>query len=245
MRHPTRHSKARLLGIIFSTLLSSPTFAQSAGSNVASVGWAHVSPVSSSDPLTVTNIGGAPANIVQTGTSGAAGSSDTVGAAFEHYFTDHFGVALVGGYPTYLNLEGRGSLATFGVMGKARPWAPQVILRYHFLASDSKFRPYAGIGVNYTWFTNAKITNGDFVTRSFGPGGSATVSASSSWNPVFEAGANYQFDKHWAVGFSVTYIPVSTDLTLTGHTATGMTVVSQTKLRIRPIVTFLNLSYAF
>ncbi|PCE27997.1 hypothetical protein BWP39_05700 [Paraburkholderia acidicola] len=233
------------LGVLI--LLSSivPAHAQSAGSTVVSLGWARIMPLSDSDPLTVTSIAGHPVNQVQAGSSGAAKSTDTAGIVIEHYFTDNIGVAVAGGYPAYLDLEGRGTLGKYGVIGKARPWAPQVILRYHFLPAQSKFRPFAGIGVNYTWFTNAQINNSTFVTQSFGPGGSASAHASSSWNPVFELGANYQFDKHWAAGFSFSYIPASTNVTLSGQTATGVNIVSKTKLQLRPITTFLNLSYIF
>ncbi|MEQ5839483.1 OmpW family protein [Paraburkholderia acidicola] len=226
-------------------LIPDVAHAQSAGSTVVSVGWARIMPLSNSDPLTVTSLAGHPVNQVETGTSGAATSTDTVGLVIERYITDNIGVAVAGGFPAYLGLEGRGTLGKYGQIGKARPWAPQVILRYHFLPATSKFRPFAGIGVNYTWFTNVRVNNQTFVTQSFGPGSSANASASSSWNPVFELGANYQFDKHWAAGFSFSYIPASTNVTLTGHTATGVDIVSKTRLRLRPITTFLNVSYIF
>jgi len=234
-----------VLFIILIVSIEHSAHAQSAGSTTISLGWAHISPVSSSDPLTITSIGGQPANMTQPGTGSVALSSDTVGMLLEHYFTDHIGVATLAGFPVYLNLEGTGTFAKYGVIGKGRPWAPQVILTYHLFSAESKFRPFAGVGVSYTWFTNAHVTNTAFITQSFGPGGSASASASSSWNPVFAAGANYRFSKHWMAGFSLLYIPASTNLTLTGRTATGTEIVSKTTVRLRPIITFVNASYVF
>ncbi|WP_408510185.1 OmpW/AlkL family protein [Paraburkholderia sediminicola] len=220
-------------------------YAQSAGNTVASFGWVHISPISSSDPLTVTSIAGHPVNEPKEGTGADATNADTVGVGLEHYFTDNIGVSMLGGYPTYMNLKGSGTLASYGVLGKGRPWSPQLIFNYHFMSADSKFRPFAGIGVAYTWYTNAKITNQSFVTSLVGPGGSASAKASSSWDPVFQVGANYRFAQHWTAGVTVMYIPTSTNLTLTARTATGTEIVANTKVRVRPIITFLNVAYIF
>lgn len=234
-----------LVPVIAAVCICSNVDAQTAGSNVVSFGWTHIAPLSSSTPLTITSIGGQPANQELAGTGGKAGSANTAGFSGEHYFTDDIGVALVGGFPIYLNLAGTGSLQHYGVVGKARPWAPQLLLRYHLFSAQSKFRPFVGVGVNYSWFTNARVTNGDFISQTFGPGGSASVKASSSWNPVFEIGANYAFDKHWSAGLAVAYIPASTEITLTGRTAAGLESTTKTKVYLRPIITCLSISYVF
>jgi len=219
--------------------------AQSSGSNVISLGWAHIAPQSSSTPLTVTSIGGRPVNVAQPGATGAAGTADTFGIVSEHYFSHNIGVALAGGWPVRLPVYGRGTLAQYGKIGEAIPMAPQLFLRYHLGTAQTNFRPFVGLGVNYSWFTDEQVTNSNFLTQNFGPGGSASIKASSSWNPVFEAGANYAIDKHWLVGFNVSYLPAKTTATLTGHTASGVEVVIQTKVKVCPIDTFLNVSYVF
>ena len=219
--------------------------AQSAGNNVISFGWAHIAPQSSSTPLTVTSIGGAPVNVVQPGATGVADSANTFGFVSEHYFTDNVGVAMAGGWPANLPLSGRGTLAQYGKLGEAIPMAPQLFLRYHFGTAQTKFRPFLGLGVNYTWFTDGRVTNSTFVTQNFGPGGSANVKASPSWNPVFEAGMNYAINTHWLIGLGASYLPAKTNATLTGYTASGLQVVIQAKVKVCPINTFLSVSYVF
>jgi outer membrane protein len=130
-------------------------------------------------------------------------------------------------------------------LGTTKPMPPAIEVRYHLFSAESKFRPFIGLGVNYTWFTQVRTTNSQFVTDSLGPGGSAHASLSSSWNPVFEAGANYAITKHWSVGASLGYVPVKTHLTLYGQTATGTQIVSKSTLRLNPLNVFLNVAYTF
>lgn len=219
--------------------------AQTAGSNVISVGWLHAAPQNQSTPLTVNSINGMPVNLVETGSGFAAEKTDTLGFTFAHYFTDDISVEAVAGYPNYLKFEGTGTLSSFGVLGKAKPIAPIILLRYHFFDAQTKFRPYVGLGVNYTKFIDAQVSNNDFVTSKIGPGGSATVHATSSWSPAFSAGANYAIDDHWSVGLSVSYVPVKTTATLTGTTVGGTVIDSTATLKIRPVITFLNVGYRF
>ncbi|WP_354685693.1 OmpW family outer membrane protein [Cupriavidus necator] len=234
-----------LVSAVLIAAMGSSAHAQSAGDNVVSVGWAHIAPQTGSDPVKVTSIGGVSMNSEVPGSSVGARSLETVGILAEHYFTDHIGVALLGGFPMRTQLEGRGTFGGYGVLGDARTWSPELLLRYHFGQPESRFRPFAGVGVSYTWFTNARVTNDAFITQRFGPGGSATAEASSSWSPVVQVGLDYRISKHWSVGALVGYMPSDTNVTLKGRTAQGVEVVSQTKVRLRPIITFLSVSYTF
>jgi outer membrane protein W len=44
-------------------------------------------------------------------------------------------------------------------VGSAKQLPPTVNVQYYFLGSDSKFRPYAGVGVNYTFFWDEEVTD--------------------------------------------------------------------------------------
>jgi len=218
---------------------------QMAGSFTLATGWLHVAPQSSATPLTVESIGGMTVNQQLPGTGAHATSTDTMGITTEYYVTDHIGVATLIGLPLTVNLVGDGALAKYGTLGSTRPVPPAIVLRYHLFEAQSKFRPFVGLGVNYTWFTQVRTTNSQFVTDSLGPGGSAHASLSSSWNPVFEVGAYYAVTKHWSVGASVGYVPLKTHLTLDGTTADGTHVVSRSTIRINPVNAFLNVAYTF
>ena len=67
-----------------------------------------------------------------------------------------FAVELALGYPPLAKVQGRG-LPSVGsvpyngqVVSSARWIAPTLFLEYNFLSPDSLFRPYLGVGVNYT-----------------------------------------------------------------------------------------------
>ncbi|AQV96077.1 OmpW family protein [Cupriavidus necator] len=224
--------------------LAGAAHAQSAGSNIVSLGWFRVMPNSSADPLTIDSFAGQPVNQVRPNTGAKIESADTLGLAYTHYFTDNISSEFVVGIPPNHDVTGTGSFAQYGKLGKVRQWSPAVLVKYHFFDAKTKFRPYVGIGVNYTWFTGETITNQNFVNREFGPGARMTASAAPSWNPVFNIGANYAINDHWLVGLSVSYVPLSTRATFTTQTG-PVTIQSHTKIKIDPVVTFLNVGYRF
>jgi outer membrane protein len=219
--------------------------AQSAGSNIISLGWFRVMPNSSADPLTVDSINGRPVGMVRPNTGADIESADTLGIAFSHFFTDNISAEFVVGIPPKHDVKGNGDYAQYGKLGSVRQWSPAVLVKYHFFEAKTKFRPYVGLGVNYTWFTDETISNQDFVNHAFGiPGAKMTASADSSWNPVFNIGANYAITDNWFVGLSVSYLPLSTRATFTTQ-AGPVTIVSHTKIKIDPVVTFLSVGYKF
>ncbi|RQR34380.1 OmpW family protein [Burkholderia sp. Bp9143] len=230
---------------ICSASLAGIAHAQTAGSITTSAGWLHIAPQGDATPLTVQSVGGVTVNQQLAGTGAHASSTDTLGITTEYYITDNLGVAMLLGMPLKVNLIGDGTLQKYGVLGTTRPMPPAVELRYHLFSAGSKFRPYVGLGANYTWFTQVRATNSRFISDSFGPGGSVRATLGASWNPVFEFGANYAMTKHWSVGASVNYMPVKTNLTLYGQTATGTQIVSKSTLRLNPLSVFLNVAYTF
>ena len=236
---------AVMAGFICSAALAGNANAQSAGSFTLATGWLYVAPQGHATPLTVESVGGMPVNQQLTGTGAHASSTNTLGITTEYYATDHIGIATLIGLPLTVNLDGDGTLSKYGTLGTTRPMPPAIEVRYHLFDAQSKFRPFVGLGVNYTWFTQVRATNHQFITDSVGPGGSIHATLSASWNPVFEVGANYTFAKHWSVGASVGYMPLQTHMTIYGQTATGTQIVSKSTLRIEPINVFLNVGYTF
>lgn len=246
MKHYKRATRALGMAVcVGSVMLGQQAMAQSAGSTTLSVGWLHVAPQGNATPLIVESVGGVMVNNEMTGSGAHATSTDTIGITTEYYVTDNIGAALLFGLPLKVNLVGDGTLQQYGTLGSTRPMPPALVFRYHLFSAAAKFRPFIGLGVNYTWFTQVRATNSQFITDSVGPGGSVHATLSSSWNPVFEVGANYAISKHWSVGATLNYIPVKTNLTLYGQTATGTQIVSKSTLRLYPLSAFLNVAYTF
>lgn len=237
---------------------SGAAFAQQAGDNVINLGWFHLSPQTSSKPLTVTGSsvpGVAAALNSSLGNTGASvDDSDTVGLTFAHFFTDNIAVEAVTGIAPKFRLYGKGSLALAngGSLASANQWSPALLLKYYFGKAGDTWRPFVGIGASYFWYSNVQLTPGfqQLAGYSLTVGGTGTTTAklTNSWAPVFNAGLNFNMDKHWTLAFSVSYIPVSTTakITTTGTGAYGaITTTAESKVRLNPIVTFLSLGYTF
>jgi outer membrane protein len=226
--------------------ISTAAHAQTAGSIYVTTGWFHLAPQSSSDPLKETSVGGTPVDITVPNTGAKISSADTVGFTAGYFITDHIATQFDIGVPPTFDIEGTGSFGQFGKLGEAKQWSPALLLKYYFLAPQSKFRPFLGIGVSRVWFTDEKITNGAFEQSVLH--GPTTVTTDSSWVPVFNAGFTYAVTEHWFAAFSISYLPISTTakLNTAAQTPVGtLNVQSQTKIRLNPIVTLLSVGYRF
>ncbi|MCC8405066.1 outer membrane beta-barrel protein [Paraburkholderia sp. MMS20-SJTN17] len=238
--------KQAVTGMAVLACMSTAAHAQSAGTFFFSTGWFHLAPQSSSDPLTVTSIGGSPTNITEANTGASLSSADTIGFTGGYFITDHIATEFVIGVPPTFDLEGSGSLEQFGKLGQAKQWSPTLLFKYYFNAPTASFRPYLGLGVSRVSFTDAKITNSNFEANVLH--GPTSVSTDSSWVPVFNAGFTYAFDQHWFAGVSISYLPLSTTAKLnsTSTTVVGtLNIQSQTKIKLNPIVTYANVGYRF
>lgn len=237
--------KQALAGLGALAALSS-AHAQSAHTFYVTTGWFRFMPQDSSDPLKLDSMGGSPINMSIPNTGTGIDSTDTLGISGGYFITDHVAAELELGIPPKFNLNGEGQFSPFGKLGSARLWAPALLLKYYFNKPEAKFRPYVGIGGTYAWFTNAKISNGAFEQGALG--GPTSVSTDRSWAPVFNVGFNYALTRHWFAGFSVSYIPVNVTATLNTTVASQvgpLTRVSEAKIHLNPIVTYLKVGYMF
>jgi outer membrane protein len=225
--------------------------AQQAGDWVLGAGWMHLAPQDSSQALQV-HPAGLPSAVTVAGSGAKVGQANTLGLSAVYYFTSNWGLETVLGVPPKFKLDGSGTMAGVGRIGEARQWSPTLLLRYTFLDAESKFRPFVGVGGTYVWYSDIKLTeniNSALAARLGAPSSAVNTSAklSKSFAPVINVGAGYQFDEHWGVSFSVSYLPLKTKATLTTRSnATGATVAtSRTKLTLDPIVTYLSMTYRF
>ncbi|MBR8161936.1 OmpW family protein [Burkholderia vietnamiensis] len=227
-------------------LASTAAHAQSAGSNTAGIGWLHIAPLTSSDPL----VAGGSA-VPDTGAT--VDNADTLGLTFTHFFTDDIAVEAVGGIPPKFKFSGTGMLASSSInpLGDVRQWSPAVVLKYYFNHPESKWRPYVGIGVSYIWFTNAHV-NPAFqqmlslqMTQGATAGSPTSAHVESEWSPVFNAGLTYNFEKHWSIVASVSWLPFGTKVNLSTALPNGQTVHSEAKVKLDPLVTLVSVNYRF
>jgi outer membrane protein len=229
------------------SVASDSALAQNAGDWVLGAGWLHFAPQDSSKPLTFTS----PINAVVPGSGSGVDKSDTLGLSAVYFIDSRWAVEGVFGVPPKFELQGEGSLAPIGKLGEAKQWSPTLLAKYYFGNGNDAFRPFAGLGATYVWYSDTELTGG--LQNALGgrlgrPPGSTTTSAKldKSFAPVLNIGAAYQFDKHWGVSFSVSYIPLKTTAKLTTRNAAGTTIgTSEARLKLDPIVTYLSATYRF
>ncbi len=114
---------------------------------------------------------------------------------------------------------------------------PTVTLQYHFMPT-AHFRPYAGVGVNYTAMLWNDAT--DNLERTLGS--PVDVDTSSSWGWAAQAGFDYDINGRWFVNADVKYIDMDTTASLQVQTlGAGLRVNAD----IDPWVVGVGVGYRF
>jgi len=161
------------------------------------------------------------------GADAAIGDATTVVLTYEYALSPQVGVELVLGVPPKIKATAVGSVAFLGEVLTARNVAPTLFFTYHFGAPGSAFRPYAGIGVHYTKFTN--------VTTPYG----WDVSLSDSTGLAAHVGVDWALNKQWGLWASLGAVEVRSKLVATGAT------VLQSTIDFRPLTYSAGVSFKF
>lgn len=106
-----------------------------------------------------------------------------------YFFTKNIAVELILGVTPH-KVKGAGALAGAQI-GSAWLLPPTLMLQYHF-TDFGAFKPYVGVGVNYTVFFNEKAK-----------GGFTSFDLKDSFGFALQAGFDYMIDKNWGFNFDV------------------------------------------
>ena len=161
------------------------------------------------------------------GADATIGDATTVVFTYEYALSPNVGVELVLGVPPKIKATAAGSVAFLGEVLTARNVAPTLFFSYHFGAPGNAVRPYAGIGVNYTKFTN--------VTTPYG----WDVSLSDSTGLAAHVGVDWALNKQWGLWASLGAVEVRSKLVATGAT------VLQSTIDFRPLTYSAGVSFKF
>jgi outer membrane protein len=142
-------------------------------------------------------------------------SIETLYLAYVRTLSTHLAVELAFGYPPLTKTEGRGP-ATLGsvpysgqIISTARWFSPTALFEYVFGDSNSRFRPYVGLGVNYTrFFDRVSTAAGDAAS-----GGPTSISLPAAVGPAGTVGVSYKISDRFHVYASYSVAQVNTKLT--------------------------------
>ena len=118
---------------------------------------------------------------------------------FTYFFTKNIAAELVLTYPQDVKINLGGDQ-----VGTIKALPPSLVLQYHF-TDLGQFKPYVGLGINYTIFTQRdNILNG------------AAKVDSSSVGVVAQVGMDYMLDMIWGVNFVVKWAQMATGVKVGG-----------------------------
>ena len=143
-----------------------------------------------------------------------------------YFFTDNIAAELILATTTH---NARDKASTLGDvnLGEVSLLPPILLLQYHFMPDD-KIRPYAGAGINYTIFYDARA-----------PGGTVTaIEYDDSFGFAFQAGVDISFNERWAINLDIKKVFLETDATLNGGAITA-------DLALDPWIAGLGLAFRF
>ncbi len=164
---------------------------------------------------------------VPAGADASIGSATTLLGTYERIVAPNIGIEAVLGVPPTIKAKGAGTVPFLGEVLSAKNVAPTVLINYHFGDAGSALRPYVGIGVNYTRFTDAKTPYG------------WQVSLSDSWGLAGQVGIDYALSKQWGLFASIGAAQVKSDLV-----AVGASVLRST-IDFRPVTFAAGAAYKF
>jgi outer membrane protein len=137
-----------------------------------------------------------------------------------YFVTPNIAAELVLTYPQKVDI-----LVGGAKLGSIKALPPSLLLQYHFTQLGA-FKPYVGLGVNYTIFSSRKDI-----------GGIASVEK-TSFGAAAQIGADYMLTKNWSLNLDVKYIQMSTDVMVTGTGKVG-------KVDLNPITAGFGVGYRF
>ncbi len=122
------------------------------------------------------------------------------------------------------------------VVSRVRQVAPTLFANYKFGDSSSQFRPFFGIGANYTRFDQTEST----AVNNQVNGGPTTIKLNDSFGPAFQIGATANLGGPWSVTGSWSTARVKTRLT-----TNTLGIERTSDILFHPSVFVLALGYSF
>jgi len=222
----------KLKHIALCTALGLAAVAAHAGDNIFKVSVANITVHSESPDFTATG----PAFLTPQPAGVTVGNATTVTFSYARRFDDNWDAEFILGIPPKHDVNGRGTLAPYGVVSQIKQAAPTAFLNYSFGKAGDTWRPFVGLGVNFTNFFSRNSTD----SGNLASGGPTKITLSNSTGLAYQAGVSMKIDQMWSVCASVAGADVKTDMVA----STGA-IDRSTRLNLRPVVYSVGVAYSF
>ncbi|WP_338365101.1 OmpW family outer membrane protein [uncultured Pseudoalteromonas sp.] len=171
-------------------------------------------------------------------TLGLKGDSDTqLGITVDYAFNDQWVIELIAATPFSHDVNGAGGLAG-NKIADIKQLPPSLLAQYHFLDTSYAFRPFIGLGINYTTFFDEQPSQALKATLGTDD---VEVKLDDSFGFIAQIGANYKIDKNWGLHAMVSMIDIDTDATVYANGAKALT----STVELDPVVAMFGVRYSF
>ncbi|GGC85548.1 OmpW/AlkL family protein [Undibacterium terreum] len=221
--------------IAISTLLALASFSALADENFPNtvrIGYAHIAVHSDAPSLTSNG----PAFLTPQPAGIKVDNANTVYIGYTRRLTANVDFDLALGIPPEHDNRGTGTLAPFGVTAKVKQRAPTMFINYNFGDESNAFRPFIGLGLNYTQFYDARST----ASGNLAAGGPTKISLGDSTGWAAQIGVKYNITNRWFLMANVATADVKSPLT-----ATTGSIERKTVINFSPIVYIVTAGYSF
>ena len=235
--------KKSLLTLALLSTISTAAFANQAGDILIRGGATMVNPDSNQAAVLLDGASLA-------GTSLSVDDNTQLGLNFVYFFDSNWAIELLAATPfshdVILNDPNSATLNTYGAdlnganLANVKHLPPTLSALYYF-DTGTEFKPYVGVGINYTIFFDEKFTSTpDSV-------GFNDLDLDGSFGYALQVGADYELDKNWSINASVRYIDISSDASfdLADPTDSGLSGKGSAKVDIDPMVYSIMIGYKF
>jgi len=172
------------------------------------------------------------------GTSATLNSDTQLGLNFAYMVTDNVGIELLAATPFSHEVGVKGLGGLDGKLGDIKHLPPTLSVVYYPLDSKAVFKPYVGVGINYTTFFQEDLSS-ERKAQGF-----SSLDLDDSWGFAFQVGADYMLTDRLMINAQVRYIDIDTEATVKGPTTLN---IAKTKVDVDvdPMVYMVGLGYKF
>ena len=158
------------------------------------------------------------------------------GITATYMLNDHFGLGLLASTPFRHTVKLGSAGGLNGDIVETKHLPPTLTLQYYFASTSSAFQPYAGIGLNYTYFFDEKAKSSALKDAA----NTRNVEIDDSFGLALEAGFDYMITDALMFNATIWYLDLDTEASIASDLGEITSDVS-----IDPFVYMIGLGYKF
>jgi len=219
--------KKTLLTIALLSSLSTAAFANQAGDILIRGGATLASPDSGKSSVFLAG--------ADSGLDLSIGDDTQLGLNFVYFFDSNWAIELLAATPFDHDIKLHDASGAETLLADTKHLPPTLSALYYF-DTNSDFKPYVGLGINYTIIFDNSFTD------TYSDAGFSNLDLDNSFGYSVQVGADYDLGNNWSVNASARYITIDTKATFT---AADGTVPGTASVDIDPMVYSIMLGYTF